>query len=59
MTRGTVVAQVTTHGVHHRAQCLNMLRRLDITPLPPSSVAEWAWLGETQPVSGSRTEGQR
>src|SRR5437660_7339128 len=25
-TRGAVLAQVTTHGMHHRAQCLNMLR---------------------------------
>ncbi|MDB5321428.1 MAG: DinB family protein [Phycisphaerales bacterium] len=45
-TRGAVVAQVTTHGVHHRAQCLNMLRQLGVTPLPGSSVAEWTWLGE-------------
>jgi uncharacterized damage-inducible protein DinB len=46
MTRGAVVAQVTTHGMHHRAQCLNMLRQLGVAPLPPSSVAEWTWLGE-------------
>ena len=42
LTRAAVLAQVTTHGMHHRAQCLNMLRRLGVTPLPPSSVAEWA-----------------
>ena len=30
--------------MHHRAQCLNMLRQLGVTPLPPSSVAEWTWL---------------
>lgn len=46
LTRGAVVAQVATHGMHHRAQCLNMLRRLGVEPLPPSSVAEWTWLGE-------------
>ena len=46
LTRGAVLAHVTTHGMHHRAQCLNMLRRLGVTPLPPSSVAEWTWLGE-------------
>ena len=46
MTRGAVVAHVATHGAHHRAQCLNMLRRLGVTPLPPSSVAEWTWLGD-------------
>jgi uncharacterized damage-inducible protein DinB len=42
LTRGAVLMQVLTHGVHHRAQCLNMLRRLGVTPLPPSSVTEWA-----------------
>ncbi|MGA2231355.1 MAG: DinB family protein [Tepidisphaeraceae bacterium] len=41
-TRGVVIAQVTTHGMHHRAQCLNMLRHLGVKPLPMSSVAEWA-----------------
>jgi uncharacterized damage-inducible protein DinB len=46
MTRGAVVLQVTTHGMHHRAQCLNMLRQLGVTPLPPSSVAEWTMMGE-------------
>jgi uncharacterized damage-inducible protein DinB len=48
MTRGAILTHVTTHGMHHRAQCLNMLRQLDVTPLPPSGVAEWTWLGETQ-----------
>jgi uncharacterized damage-inducible protein DinB len=46
MTRAAVVAHVTTHGMHHRAQCLNMLRQLGVTPLPPSSVAEWTWAGD-------------
>src|SRR5258706_9805920 len=45
-TRGAAVMQVTTHGMHHRAQCLNMLRQLGVTPLPASSVAEWTWTGE-------------
>ena len=45
-TRGAVVAHVATHGMHHRAQCLNMLRRLGAEPLPPSSVTEWTWMGE-------------
>jgi uncharacterized damage-inducible protein DinB len=40
-TRGGVLTHVTTHGMHHRAQCLNMLRHLGIQPLPPSSVVEW------------------
>ncbi len=41
-TRAAVLTHVTTHGMHHRAQCLNMLRHLGVAPLPPSSVAEWS-----------------
>ena len=44
-TLGGGIAHVVTHGMHHRAQCLNMLRQLGVHPLPPSSVAEWAWTG--------------
>ncbi|MDB5296595.1 MAG: DinB family protein [Phycisphaerales bacterium] len=47
MTRGAVLTHVATHGMHHRAQCLNMLRRLGVQPLPSSSVTEWTWVGET------------
>lgn len=39
--RGAVLTHVTTHGMHHRAQCLNMLRQLGVDPLPPSAVVEW------------------
>jgi uncharacterized damage-inducible protein DinB len=46
MTRAAVFAHLATHGAHHRAQCLNMLRHLGIKPLPPSSVAEWTWTGD-------------
>ena len=46
LTRAAVLAQVITHNMHHRAQCLNMLRQLGVSPLPPSSVAEWTMLGE-------------
>lgn len=28
------LAQVFDHGTHHRAQCLNILRRLGVEPLP-------------------------
>jgi len=42
-TRGAVFTHVMTHGVHHRAQCLNMLRHLGVAPLPPSSVTEWTF----------------
>src|SRR4051794_39186208 len=52
-TRGAAVMQVTTHGMHHRAQCLNMLRQLGVTPLPASSVAEWTWMGEGRADGGS------
>ena len=41
LSRGAVIAHVPTHNMHHRAQCLNMLRHLGVKPLPPSSVAEW------------------
>lgn len=40
-SRGGVVTHVTTHNMHHRAQCLNMLRRLGVDPLPRVSVVEW------------------
>lgn len=40
-TRGAILTHVTTHGMHHRAQALNMLRHLGVKSLPPSSVAEW------------------
>jgi uncharacterized damage-inducible protein DinB len=43
-TRGAVLTHVATHGMHHRAQCLNMLRKLGVTPLPPSSVMEWTFV---------------
>jgi uncharacterized damage-inducible protein DinB len=56
MTRGAVLVHVTTHGTYHRAQCMNMLRQLGVKPLPPSSVAEWTWMGDGDVHSGSRTE---
>jgi uncharacterized damage-inducible protein DinB len=42
-TRGAVLTHVATHGMHHRAQCLNMLRHLGVRPLPKSSVMEWTF----------------
>ncbi len=45
-TRGAVQTHVATHAMHHRAQCLNMLRQLGVKPLPPSSVTEWTIMGE-------------
>lgn len=43
-SRSQILVHVTTHGMHHRAQCLNILRQLGINPLPPSSVVEWIFL---------------
>jgi uncharacterized damage-inducible protein DinB len=45
-TRGAILAHVATHGMHHRAQCLNMLRHLGVKPLPPSSVTEWSMMAD-------------
>jgi uncharacterized damage-inducible protein DinB len=47
-TRGTVLMQVMTHGAHHRAQCLNMLRQTGLKPLPKSSVVEWTLFTQQQ-----------
>lgn len=44
-TRATVLMHVTTHAMHHRAQCLNMLRHVGVSPLPQSSVVEWSRAG--------------
>ncbi|MFT3788186.1 MAG: DinB family protein [Tepidisphaeraceae bacterium] len=44
LTRAAALMQVLTHGMHHRAQCLNMLKQLGVKPLPPSSVVEWTWV---------------
>lgn len=38
---GGILAHVMTHSMHHRAQCLNMLRHLGVKQLPKSSVMEW------------------
>lgn len=38
--RGAVITHVTTHGMHHRAQCLNMLRHLGAEQ-PQSAVLQW------------------
>ena len=46
-TRGGVLTHVTTHGMHHRAQCLNMMRQLGVDPLPPTAVLEWMLTADT------------
>ncbi len=44
-SRGCVLVHVATHGMHHRAQCLNMLRQLNVPGvsdnLPEISAVEW------------------
>jgi uncharacterized damage-inducible protein DinB len=40
-TRGGILVHVMTHSMHHRAQCLNMLRQMGVETLPMSSVMEW------------------
>lgn len=47
-TRGGVLTHVTTHSMHHRAQCLNMLRQLGVEPLPHSAVVEWIMMVDDQ-----------
>jgi len=40
-TRGSMITHVLTHGMHHRAQVLQMLRQLGETELPDVDVLEW------------------
>lgn len=44
-TKAAVLVHVCTHGMHHRAQCLNMLRRLNVPgvsdKLPDPSAVDW------------------
>ena len=39
--RAAALVHVTTHGMHHRAQALNMLRRLGVDPLPEIDAIDW------------------
>lgn len=49
-TRGTAIVHIVTHGAHHRAQVLNMLRQLGETDLPDVDAIEWE-LAEGAPGS--------
>lgn len=40
-TRAHIIAHVTTHSVHHRAQIVNMLRQLGVEDRPSGSVMAW------------------
>ncbi|HEY1687051.1 MAG TPA: DinB family protein [Tepidisphaeraceae bacterium] len=42
--RAGVITHILTHGMHHRAQALNMMRHLGVDPLPPSSVLQWMFM---------------
>jgi uncharacterized damage-inducible protein DinB len=45
-SRAAVITHVLTHGMHHRAQCLNMLRHVGCATLPPSSILQWTMLAD-------------
>jgi len=47
-TRGAVLTHVATHGMHHRAQCVNMLRHLGQQGPWRISVAAWSLAGGTR-----------
>lgn len=40
-TYGGSIAHVLTHSMHHRAQVLDLLRRLGVQPLPEGDVLSW------------------
>ncbi len=45
-TRGVALVHIATHGMHHRAQCMNMIRHLGLTglsaaELPEIGVCDW------------------
>lgn len=43
ITRATALVHICTHGVHHRAQALNMLRRLGVKELPDLDALATEW----------------
>lgn len=44
-TRGAVLTHIVVHGTHHRAQCINMMRHLNVPglsdDLPDPGVVDW------------------
>lgn len=42
-TRAHIIAHVTTHSVHHRAQAINMMRHLGVEQRPTGSVLSWVY----------------
>lgn len=53
ITRGAGLVHIATHGSHHRAQCLNMLRRLGINPLPELTIVDWQAEVESKQIEPS------
>ncbi|MBL8963362.1 MAG: DinB family protein [Phycisphaeraceae bacterium] len=53
VTRGAGLVHVATHGTHHRAQCLNMLRRVGVGRLPELTVVDWQAEVETGQIEPS------
>lgn len=52
-TRGVALVHIATHGMHHRAQCMNMIRRLGLPglsaeDLPEIGVCDWQAEVETK-----------
>ncbi|MEM7807386.1 MAG: DinB family protein [Planctomycetota bacterium] len=40
-TNGAAITHCLVHGQYHRAQAINMLRRLGVTPLPEVDIMDW------------------
>jgi uncharacterized damage-inducible protein DinB len=38
---GASIAHIITHSMHHRAQILNMLRKLGVSKIPEGDVFSW------------------
>ena len=54
VTFGTALVHLMTHGVHHRAQCLNIMRRLGVAAdqLPEIDAIEWELHTAAAPSAG-------
>jgi uncharacterized damage-inducible protein DinB len=56
-TRHAAIVHVLTHGMHHRAQVLNMMRQLGMTGVPDVDVIEWELRNRVQAESSMRSSG--
>ena len=52
-TRGVLLTHLLVHAIHHRAQCLNMLRHLNVPgvsdAIPDLDLNEWQFETEVKP----------